>query len=85
MLAQRSRLPDRTPERTRPPETLADAQHYACALEAEAGALRSAYGLNEAEIAIKRERLRDLSQLIDAAWGHVRRLKYGGKRQRGLI
>lgn len=66
------------------PRTLGEAQAAADALEAERQALLSSYGLTAPQITAKRERLRELSQLLDTAWADVRRLKHAGKRGRGL-
>ena len=70
---------------THVPATLADALALAERLENERQALLNTFGLDWEGIVRKRSRLHELSLEIDAAWCHVRRLKHGGKRRRGLV
>jgi hypothetical protein len=70
---------------THVPATLADALALAERLENERQALLNTFGLDYDGIVRKRNRLHELSLEIDAAWGHVRRLKHGNKRRRGLV
>ena len=70
---------------THVPATLDDALARVERLENERQALLNTFGLDYEAIIRKRNRLRELSLEIDAAWGHVRRLKHGNKRVRGLV
>lgn len=60
--------------------TLKQAQCIADRLERERQALLNTYGLTDAQIIAKRERLRDLTRLLEQAWADVRRLKHESKR-----
>ena len=70
---------------THVPATLDEALARVERLENERQTLLNTFGLDYDGIIRKRNRLHELSLEIDAAWCHVRRLKHGGKRRRGLV